>query len=78
MRFASPCKVRPCSVHLALWAGVVVFTQTASQAYAAVERFTELARRRGDLAFAERCQSEVAELRRNIEANGWDGQWYRG
>ena len=45
--------------------------------YEVLERFTELARRRGDLAFAERCQSEVAELRRNIEANGWDGQWYR-
>ena len=45
--------------------------------YEVIERFTELARRRGDLAFAERCQSEAAELRRNIEASGWDGQWYR-
>jgi cellobiose phosphorylase len=45
--------------------------------YEVLERFSELARRRGDLAFAERCQSEAAELRRNIEASGWDGQWYR-
>jgi cellobiose phosphorylase len=42
-----------------------------------LDRFTELARRRSDLVFAERCQSEAAELRRNIEASGWDGQWYR-
>jgi cellobiose phosphorylase len=42
-----------------------------------LERFTELARRRGDQVFAERCQHEAAELRRNVEASGWDGQWYR-
>jgi len=45
--------------------------------YEVLNRFTQLARRRGDLVFAERCQTEAAELRRNIEANGWDGQWYR-
>ena len=45
--------------------------------YDVLERFAELARRHGDLAFAERCQSEAAQLRRNIEASGWDGQWYR-
>jgi len=42
--------------------------------YDVLERFAELARRHGDLVFAERCQSEAAQLRRNIEASGWDGQ----
>ena len=42
-----------------------------------LERFAELARGHGDLAFAARCQSEAAQLRQNIEASGWDGQWYR-
>ena len=45
--------------------------------YEVLERFTELARRKGDLTFAQRCQSEAAQLRQNIEASGWDGQWYR-
>ena len=40
-------------------------------------RFTEIARRRGDTAFAERCRREAAQVRRNIEQNGWDGEWYR-
>ena len=45
--------------------------------YDVLERFTHLARRRGDLAFAETCQSEAAKVRRNIEESGWDGEWYR-
>ena len=28
-------------------------------------------------SFAERCQREAAQLRQNIEQNGWDGEWYR-
>ncbi|MEW6332854.1 MAG: cyclic beta 1-2 glucan synthetase, partial [Thermodesulfobacteriota bacterium] len=39
--------------------------------------FTEVARRRGDEAFAGRCEAEAETLRRNIEAHGWDGGWYR-
>jgi cyclic beta-1,2-glucan synthetase len=39
--------------------------------------FAEVARLRGDGAFADRCRSEAAELRRNLEQNGWDGAWYR-
>jgi cellobiose phosphorylase len=42
-----------------------------------LERFAGLARARGDSAFAERCLGEAAELRRNIEQHGWDGEWYR-
>jgi cyclic beta-1,2-glucan synthetase len=45
--------------------------------YEVLMRFTELARMRNDASFAERCQTEAAQLRRNIEGNGWDGEWYR-
>ncbi|MBI5099839.1 MAG: cyclic beta 1-2 glucan synthetase [Nitrospirae bacterium] len=44
--------------------------------YEVLMRFTEIARLREDLPFAERCQREAAQLRRNIEQNGWDGEWY--
>jgi cellobiose phosphorylase len=40
-------------------------------------RFAELAVRRGDATFSERCQSAAAQLRQSIEENGWDGEWYR-
>lgn len=40
-------------------------------------RFAELAARRGDSAFAGRCLSEASQLRRSIEQNAWDGEWYR-
>jgi cellobiose phosphorylase len=40
-------------------------------------RFTVLARARGDIPFAERCELEAAQVRRNIELHGWDGGWYR-
>ena len=40
-------------------------------------RFAEVARRRGDLPFVERCEGEAAHLRQNIERQGWDGGWYR-
>ncbi|HEY5293588.1 MAG TPA: glycosyl hydrolase family 65 protein, partial [Burkholderiales bacterium] len=45
--------------------------------YDVLMRFTELARMRSDTSFAERCQTEAAQLRQNIERNGWDGEWYR-
>jgi cyclic beta-1,2-glucan synthetase len=45
--------------------------------YEVLMRFTEVARGRGDAAFAETCQREGARLRGNIEENGWDGEWYR-
>jgi cellobiose phosphorylase len=45
--------------------------------YEVLMRFTEVARRRGDVPFAERCQREAARVRENIEQNGWDGEWYR-
>ena len=45
--------------------------------YDVLMQFAEVACRRGDLPFAERCGTEAAQLRRNIEQNGWDGGWYR-
>jgi cellobiose phosphorylase len=45
--------------------------------YEGLLRFADVARRRGDLSFAARCQEEAAQLRRNIEQSGWDGAWYR-
>ena len=40
-------------------------------------RFTEVARLHDDPPFAERCRREADQVRRNIEQNGWDGDWYR-
>jgi cellobiose phosphorylase len=45
--------------------------------YDVLMRFIEVARRHGDVSFVERCQREAAQLRQNIEQNGWDGEWYR-
>jgi len=45
--------------------------------YEVLMRFAEVARLRGDLSFAERCQSEAAHVRQSIEQHGWDGEWYR-
>lgn len=45
--------------------------------YEVLMDFAAIARTHGDKPFAERCDSEAAELRVNIEANGWDGEWYR-
>jgi cellobiose phosphorylase len=45
--------------------------------YEVLTRFAEVARMQGDVSFAERCADEADRLRRNIEAHGWDGEWYR-
>ena len=45
--------------------------------YDVLMRFVELAQQRKDSAFADQCTQEAAKLRANIEAHGWDGQWYR-
>jgi cyclic beta-1,2-glucan synthetase len=44
--------------------------------YKVLVEFLEIARIHEDLPFAERCQKEASQLRRNIEQNGWDGEWY--
>jgi cellobiose phosphorylase len=40
-------------------------------------RFSRIARLRGDIEFGAECESEADGLRRSIEQNGWDGEWYR-
>jgi cellobiose phosphorylase len=40
-------------------------------------QFAALARDRRDAAFAARCLQQAETLRQNIEANAWDGEWYR-
>jgi cellobiose phosphorylase len=44
--------------------------------YDVLMQFAKVARLRGDLSFAERCQKEATDLRQNIERYGWDEQWY--
>jgi cyclic beta-1,2-glucan synthetase len=45
--------------------------------YDVLMQFSEVAGRHGDLIFTERCKSEAAQMRLNIEEHGWDGGWYR-
>ena len=45
--------------------------------YDLLVRFADLARSRSDQAFADRCRTQAARLRDNIEQHGWDGDWYR-
>ena len=40
-------------------------------------RFAELAHRQGDSESATRCETERAQLQLRLEAEGWDGHWYR-
>ncbi len=44
--------------------------------YEVLMQFTRVARTRGDILFAERCEREAAGLRRNIKEHAWDGEWY--
>jgi cellobiose phosphorylase len=45
--------------------------------YEVLMQFMAVARKRNDLAFVERCGKEAAQLRQNLDQNGWDGAWYR-
>jgi cellobiose phosphorylase len=45
--------------------------------YDVLSQFAALARRRNDPVFAERCLAQARQLETNIEAQAWDGQWYR-
>ncbi|WP_018169925.1 GH36-type glycosyl hydrolase domain-containing protein [Thioalkalivibrio sp. ALMg9] len=42
-----------------------------------LEQFADLARNHGDADFAELCTAQAEALRDNIEAEAWDGAWYR-
>jgi cellobiose phosphorylase len=45
--------------------------------YENLQLFAGLARDRKDVAFADICTGQAWQLRNNIEANAWDGAWYR-
>ena len=45
--------------------------------YDVLTKFSELARARKDLAFADRCLDQARQLQENIELHAWDGAWYR-
>ncbi|PKL37491.1 MAG: cyclic beta 1-2 glucan synthetase [Spirochaetae bacterium HGW-Spirochaetae-1] len=45
--------------------------------YNTLMQFSKIAEIHNDRPFAEHCQTEAAKLRENIEANAWDGEWYR-
>ena len=45
--------------------------------YDVLMQFTEVARKRGDLSFSDRCEAEAARISLHIEQHGWDGGWYR-
>ena len=40
-------------------------------------QFAEVARLKGDMSFADRCDMERTALGQNLEQHGWDGEWYR-
>jgi cellobiose phosphorylase len=45
--------------------------------YDNLQLFSGLARSRGDVSFADACTAHAWQLQSNIEANAWDGAWYR-
>jgi cyclic beta-1,2-glucan synthetase len=45
--------------------------------YDNLQQFSHLARGRNDDNFADMCKEQASLLLTNIEANGWDGEWYR-
>jgi cellobiose phosphorylase len=45
--------------------------------YDVLVQFADIAMRRGDTLFVERCKTAAVALRQNIEQHGWDGLWYR-
>jgi cyclic beta-1,2-glucan synthetase len=45
--------------------------------YDVLLKFAETAQAHDDTVFASRCQGHAVVLRTNLEAHGWDGEWYR-
>ena len=41
-----------------------------------METFIPLAKMLGDKTFATHCEEQIAELRKNLDKNAWDGNWY--
>jgi cyclic beta-1,2-glucan synthetase len=45
--------------------------------YEILNRFADTALLYNDAAFADECKKQAQRLQDNIEANAWDGQWYK-
>ncbi|MBF4177678.1 GH36-type glycosyl hydrolase domain-containing protein [Lelliottia nimipressuralis] len=45
--------------------------------YDILQRFADLAEQRQDGTIAELCRTQASRLQKNLEASGWDGEWYR-
>jgi cyclic beta-1,2-glucan synthetase len=45
--------------------------------YDVLMKFAKLAQQRGQVGFSDRCLDHARQLQRNVEQQGWDGQWYR-
>ena len=45
--------------------------------YEVLQRYAEVAVIYGDAQFAATCRSHAVTLAANVEANAWDGKWYR-
>jgi cyclic beta-1,2-glucan synthetase len=45
--------------------------------YDVLVNFAELAEKKNDSVFAEKCRAEAATLKENIDKHAWDGEWYR-
>lgn len=45
--------------------------------YGILVKFTAVARMQHDTAFEEKCTTTAAKLQQSIEANAWDGDWFR-
>ncbi|MGB4860469.1 MAG: cyclic beta 1-2 glucan synthetase, partial [Dokdonella sp.] len=43
----------------------------------ALQQFVKLANGQGDADFATECDAAAATLAKNLNAHGWDGEWYR-
>jgi cellobiose phosphorylase len=45
--------------------------------YDVLVKFSEIALSQNDLKFSDTCKSQTNKLKRNIEENAWDGEWYK-
>jgi cyclic beta-1,2-glucan synthetase len=45
--------------------------------YKVLVQFIEVAKLKGDSEFIALCMTSANEMQKNIEKNGWDGEWYR-
>jgi len=45
--------------------------------YDVLMKFSKISQAHNDNAFAEKCKTGADTLKKNIEANAWDGEWYK-